>query len=395
MNLNKLTASNPAILAMLHSYWPGNEATGPVRSLTAMLEVLSKRFDFCLMAQRKARGQPLPTALQWHALAHGQVCYFDTGVAGARGLSRVLRETTHDLVYLNSFFDHIFTIPTLVMRQRGNVPRRPVLIAPRGEFAQAALAHSPLRKKAYLAFGRSTGLFDDIWLHATAEHEIEDLLRFGFAESQVLLAPDARTLPQPPLSPLGARDAKAPLRLTFVGRLTPMKNIDFAFQVLSHVHSPIEFDIYGPVADTGYWSKCEEMARRLPPHVRVTAKGLLAHNAVIDVLSGYDLFFLPSRGENFSHAIFEALAAGLPVLTSDRTPWTDLEACSCGWSLSLDQPQAFANVIDEVWAQSTTQRSAMRQAARQRAERDFAESDVVGMTVAMFETVMREAQFES
>ena len=30
---------------------------------------------------------------------------------------------------------------------------------------------------------------------------------------------------------------------------------------------------------------------------------------------------MPTRGENFGHAIFESLQVGTPVLLSDQTPW--------------------------------------------------------------------------
>lgn len=394
MKTDVKTATTPTILTMLHSYWPGNAATGPVRSLAAMMEMLAERFAFRLLAQRKANVGAAPAAHQWHPLGHGEARYLDAGVAGAQGLGELLRETQSDLIYLNGFFDRILTIPTLIMRHHRRIPRRPLLIAPRGEFAPAALAQSPVRKKAYLAFGRSAGLFADIWLHATAQHEVEDLLRAGYSGSRILLAPDTRTLPRRPAVTAPSRDADAPLRLAFVGRLTPMKNIDFALQVLSRIGCAVEFDLFGPVADPAYWSQCEEMARRLPQHVRVTAKGLLAHDEVAGVLAGYDLFFLPSRGENFGHAIFEALAAGLPVLTSNRTPWTDLEVRGCGWSLPLDDPERFAGAIDAFAALGTDARTGMRRAARQRAEQDFAASDVVVKTVAMFDRVIAEGRRE-
>ena len=56
--------------------------------------------------------------------------------------------------------------------------------------------------------------------------------------------------------------------------------------------------------------------------------------------------FLPTLGENFGHAIAEALAAGLPPVISDRTPWRDLDRHGAGTVLSLEEPGKFADELD-------------------------------------------------
>jgi len=50
-------------------------------------------------------------------------------------------------------------------------------------------------------------------------------------------------------------------------------------------------------------------------------------------------FVLPSYSENFGHAIAEALAHATPVLTTDRTPRTDLDRRGCGWVIQPDERQ--------------------------------------------------------
>jgi len=60
------------------------------------------------------------------------------------------------------------------------------------------------------------------------------------------------------------------------------------------------------------------------------------------------IFALPTKGENFGHAIFEALSFGKPVLISDQTPWRQLESEKVGWDLSLNGTEKFKDVLEQV-----------------------------------------------
>lgn len=66
---------------------------------------------------------------------------------------------------------------------------------------------------------------------------------------------------------------------------------------------------------------------------------------VVNVLSEYDILFLPTKGENFGHVIVEALAAGIIVLTSDQVPQNDLEENNCGFNFHLSKSKNFINCL--------------------------------------------------
>jgi glycosyltransferase involved in cell wall biosynthesis len=148
-----------------------------------------------------------------------------------------------------------------------------------------------------------------------------------------------------------------------------MKNLDFVLARLAEVDERVTLNLYGPIEDADYWARCEAMIRKLPANVSVRQHGPVSQQRVFEELAANDLLFLPSRGENFGHAIFESLAAGTPVLISDRTPWRNLAAQNAGWDIALEEPQRFTAVLREAAGLPADAWLAKRHAARALAER--------------------------
>jgi len=108
-------------------------------------------------------------------------------------------------------------------------------------------------------------------------------------------------------------------------------------------------------------------------------------------LRKHDLFFFPTLGENFGHVIFESLAAGVPVLVSDQTPWRDLDQRGAGWVRSLEDVQGFANVIDAYANALPSERAQYSRQAHEFA-RSIAESSAsVEANRALFQKAMTMA----
>lgn len=378
----------PQVLSCLGCYWPGNDATGPNRSFRAMAEALAGEFEFSVVS----RANSPELAPSWRNDGWAEVRQLPIGPFGARGLRRILNETPYDLLLLNGFHDREFTIPALLMRRMGVVPRRPTILSPRGEFADGALSVKSARKRAFGWLVRSLGLLDDVWLHATAEHELQHIASQRLKFRGLLLAPNARSLPDAPSWHLDEGGPGSPLKLVFLGRITPVKNLHVALEVLSQLTLPVQFDIFGPVADPIYWRDCLTRIAALPSNIEVRARGVLAGELVIGTLAGYDLLFLPSAGENFGHAIHEALSAGVPCLISDATPWRDLESRDAGWDIPLGELGLFAEAIERFASAPARQRQRWRAGARAVAEEAFRASDAASATRKMFETALSDAR---
>jgi glycosyltransferase involved in cell wall biosynthesis len=136
------------------------------------------------------------------------------------------------------------------------------------------------------------------------------------------------------------------LRVIFLSRISPIKNLDFLLATLSSINLPIELNIYGPYENETYWVYCQELISNLPQNITVNIHGPIMHSQIQEIFSKYDLFLFPTKGENFGHVIFESLSAGTPVIVSDKTPW---RPSSSGGLLSLPLEQV-------IWRQAIMQR---------------------------------------
>lgn len=358
-----LVPQRPRILIAFGASRKADPATGPVVSIAAMMKAFESEFEFQVLAR------------PGFGLDH--TCVLRPGLPALR---EFLCSTPYDLVYMNSLFDRDFSMPILFLRRFGLVPRKPALLAPHGELLSAALSLKAKRKQAFLRLARALSLLDDVYIHSTNAEELAQARRAVPWSRGHLLAEPIRT----PLDPPPHIEGAGTLRLAFLGRISEVKNLDFALEALAHVKCRVSFDIFGAVIEPHYWSRCEHLIASLPSHVSVRRHGTVPSQAVPDLFARTDLFFLPSKSENFGHAIFEALSCGVPVLIGDQTPWRNLAAQSAGWDMPLDRPERLSAAIDAFAALDPARRDKLRAGARKVAEKYLQDSTAYSQNRSMF-----------
>ncbi|GIJ09567.1 hypothetical protein Van01_27810 [Micromonospora andamanensis] len=315
------------VLATCMVFEPGYRGGGPVRSLAAVLDTLPDGVELTLVTRDRDLGATTPypdLSSRWvQRNEQASVFYLSTRSPQSwRRLRQQLRSTTFDLLYVNSLWSTFSLLPILLSAV-GLLRVRRVLIAPRGELSPGALRLKSLKKRLFLTVWRPVLRRLDVCWQACSTLEREDVLR-TFPAAEVLLSGNGASLPRIPMQAAARNAPGSALRLVFISRISPMKNLLMALSALSEVTEPVSFDIYGPVEDRDYWHRCRGLIDAMPANVEVRYLGELTPDQVRPTFNGYDAFLLPTLGENFGHVIMESLAASCPVVCSDRTPWSEL-----------------------------------------------------------------------
>jgi glycosyltransferase involved in cell wall biosynthesis len=354
------------ILIIIDHYLPGIRAGGPIRTTTNLIDWLGDDFHFRVMTKDRDLGDEVPYGdiIQgsWNIVGKAKVRYLSPSEMSPHVILRLLLETPHDVIYLNSVFS-TRTVIVLVLSRLGRIGA-PIVLATRGNLSSSALKLKSFKKQIFLLIARLLNLYKHVIWHSTSEEETRDIRRV-FGTTAARSVRQISNLPSPIQVDVPFRVSKnsGECRLVMIARITRMKNLEFAAEVLHYVRGNVRLEIWGPIEDQAYWYTCQQRFAALPKNITICHMGVVSPDCVHDVFRQYDAFFMPTLGENFGHAILEALSAGCPVLISDRTPWNDVNESGAGWALPLDQLERFRETIEILVNADTETLNAYRQCA--------------------------------
>ena len=105
--MNETSPIKPKILIFVGYYLPGYKAGGPLRTISNMVDHLSKDFEFWIVTRDRDLGGEysyINTPLnKWIKVGEAQVYYCSPEQQTFLELSKIINKTTHELLYLNSF----------------------------------------------------------------------------------------------------------------------------------------------------------------------------------------------------------------------------------------------------------------------------------------------------
>lgn len=272
------------------------------------------------------------------------------------------------LVHVSGLWDAASLAGTLLQRNG-----RTCMLSPRGMLEPWALQQKASKKRLAMLLWQRQLLSSAALLHATAPSEVESIRNLGL-RTPVCVIPngvdfpaddwpaDSRTAPPGPAS-----QGKTAV---FLSRIHPKKGLPLLLQAWAAVRpAGWSLQIAGISEDQGHEVEMRRLVRTLGLE-SVQFVGERSGAAKWGFLRSADLFVLPSYSENFGIVVAEAMASGLPVISTTGTPWQALRDERMGWWVEPSVTGLVA-ALSEACSESDAQRSLRGKKARAYARLNF------------------------
>lgn len=295
----------------------------------------------------------------------------------------------------------------------------PRIVSPRGMLEPWALNHKKWKKRLAWWLYQRGDLRSATALHATAESEAEQFRKLGFKKPIIVAAngvdgvkaetlktetlkfkmfateaPDHVTLEgrDPGASHLSAFQrlsisASTPRTALFLSRIHPKKGLPMLIHAWANVR-PVNWRmrVVGP-DEGGHRKEIAALIAKAGLGAEWTLESAVDDEAKWRCYRDADLFILPTYSENFGICVAEALASGVPVITTMGTPWAGLHEQDCGWWVP-PTTQDLAAALKAATASSPEKLQAMGERGQAWMSRDFTWDAIATKMVTAYQELL-------
>ncbi len=361
----------PGVVIVCDWFDPAFRAGGPVRSLVNLVSLFHMDYDFRIVCGNRDYGTdeslPVETGkwLDWQGKA--RVMYLNAAELKRSRIFDLLDEqvTEKDVLYVQGVFSLYFSIYPILWWHRSK--QRKLVVAPRGMLHSTARSVKPFKKKVFYTIARILGWFNNIDWQSTQPDETAEIRSVMGKKARIF---EAANIPAPIPAYETAQKQGDALKIISVGRISAEKDPLMLIKALGKISVPVQATFIGDYADDTYFNAFSSAISQLPETVAVKHIPSVPHGNMTEQYKQYDVFVSCSKGENFGHAIAEALACGLPCFIGENTPWKGLHSKNAGAELALEC-DVFAAALESYCKLSTEEKSEMSRAAHNFAVQTF------------------------
>lgn len=339
--------SKKNILLLFDWFYPDYSAGGPVRSCINLISQTKKDLSWYVLTsnqvyQTNERNSYLPIK-EWQKLPFGgQVMYIP--MSESRDfLKQIFTQKKWSTIYINSIYSSLFGFQAVSLAKQLNIK---TVVCPRGMLAKGSIKQKWWLKIPFLKAAKILGWYSNVHWHATNANEEQEIKRWFKPNNAITLLPN--TIGKQITAKRKREKQPKTIELLCIARIAPEKNLEYLLKrlrklQLEHCHLSIAGSIY----NKSYFQQLKNIIEE--NGLNISFLGHIEPEELSRQLLQYDAMVLPTLGENFGHAIVEALQVGLPVITSDLTPWRNLQDYQAGYDIDLNNTEVFEQAVTEFY----------------------------------------------
>lgn len=224
------------------------------------------------------------------------------------------------------------------------------------------------------------------YLHATAQSEKENLLKLNYNNKIEIIA-NGIEVKNVALKTSWNRKKE----ILFLSRIHVKKGINFLIEATANLKTELQgytINIAGE-GEESYINELKQLASKLGIADLIHFIGGVYGDEKWELFRKADLFVLPTHSENFGIVVAEALACGTPVITTQGTPWQELESYHCGWWTEIGT-EATTKALKEFLQCTEVQLKQMGKNGRRLMEEKYSSQKMAHSMVNLYRKILKQ-----
>ncbi len=352
---------------------------GPAELMRLLLNKLSENENIDLRLETLQSGSPFKLSSKVETNFH-----FFNKIRYSATLYDNLKKSNTQLFHGNGLWGH-------TVHQMVNVARlksKPYVLSIHGCLDPLSLYNKSYWKK-YIAFKlyQHKDLKFATCLHATSKMEMDNIRSLGYT-NPIANIPNGIDLNEYILNNYVKKKLKR--KILFLSRIHPQKGIEFLISAWEQLEEKIRQNWEVEIAGNGepeYIKQLNELIKEKSLQNQIHIVGPKFGKDKIEIYQSADLFVLPTYSENFGIVIAEALASGVPVITTTGTPWEELETYQAGKWIDLSE-ENLANAMSFLMNMNEEQLQEMGSNGRKLIEENYSIESVAEKFILLYQWII-------
>lgn len=266
----------------------------------------------------------------------------------------------------------------------------PYIICPMGMLEPWPMAQKRIKKLLGFSLYQRRDIECSAAVHATAVSEAENLRALGIT-APIAVIPHGIDLPVvSPKRPL-LKDISGEKTFLFLSRIHPKKGLLELVEACTRLKDKNWKVIIAGTNNDGYQAVIEDAVNKAKLQEKFNFVGPVYGAEKTALFAKADVFVLPTHSENFGLVIAEALAHGVPVITTIGAPWAELNTNGCGWWIPTGADELEKTLVNAI-SMPSVELLEMGTRGRKLIEERYMWSAIIRKHVALYKWILGRSQ---